>query len=197
MPRRAALIVIGVFSFWLIPGCAVNTELTRYQSRVVPDAEADALLDAAGRILRREFGPLEFEREARRIMSASRTYTTARDSGTARDLYGGRTNMRKVAHFSVGRRGDALTARLRIDVEREDTRRASMLQPTPGRFGDGPSFTPIQQDAATTHEQNTVWTIVRRDRQLERALLEELVETFAPPVETADPGVDTVEPAPG
>ena len=73
-------------------------------------------------------------------------------------------------------------ARLRIDVERQDTdhRRVQQYQGT--RLSDTPGgHTPIERDAATTRSQNTVWARVRRDRTLERALLDELQERVSPP----------------
>lgn len=40
------------------------------------------------------------------------------------------------------------------------------------RSDDTPDITPIERDAATTREQNTVWRTVRRDLRLEREVLE-------------------------
>ena len=76
-------------------------------------------------------------------------------------------------------------AELRIDIEREDTRRRIGYQQE-SRLTDAPSHTPIQRDAATTERQNTVWTLVRRDRRLERDLLNELRDWAASLAENAE-----------
>jgi hypothetical protein len=91
------------------------------------------------------------------------------------------------------------TARLRVDIERRDTERQALMQPRSYRLGDTPGQeTPIEADAATTSEQNTVWTRVRRDRKLERALLDELRDQFArlaTEEAPADEGAPLVQPA--
>jgi hypothetical protein len=138
------------------------------------------VLDAAAVILQRDFGRVKVDRAARRITTAPVEFTTERESGTVRDLYRGRSTMRRVAQFDVGRSGGQTVARLRVDVERRDTERQVLMQPRPYRLSDDPGQeTPIDVDAATTAQQNTVWTRVRRDRTLERALLDELREQFA------------------
>lgn len=45
---------------------------------------------------------------------------------------------------------------------------------------DMPGRTPIERDAATTIEQNTVWETVRRDKATERAILSAILERMQP-----------------
>jgi hypothetical protein len=171
------LLMTGVV---LLSGCATESSYrVRPQERVIPCDDPDEVLVVAGRILQREFGRVA-ARDTRRLVTAPAEYTTERESGTMRDLYRGRSTMRRIATFEVGRRADRTVARLRIDVERQDTQRQEVMHPTGHRLSDTPgSATPITQDAATTEAQNTVWTRVRRDTRLERALLEELQEYFS------------------
>ncbi|MBU0617648.1 MAG: hypothetical protein KKI02_08015 [Planctomycetes bacterium] len=161
-------------------GCSQGMETRSFQPRVIDEASPDDVLLAAQVLLRREFGRVDIEPGARRIVSQPVEYQTSSESGTARDLYGGRSTMRRIAHFAVAKRGDGSIARLRIEVERMDTARREAFRPDQGRISDAPSQTPIERDAATTTRQNTVWTFVKRDRRLERALLAELQEQFAP-----------------
>lgn len=161
-------------------GCSQGLETQTFQSRLIATASPDQVFQAAQLILRREFGPLAVDLNARRIVTQPTEYQTSSESGTARDLYRGRSTMRRVAHFAVGRRGDGSIARLRIEVERKDTDRREAFHPDQSRLSDAPGQTPIERDAATTTAQNTVWTFVKRDRRLERALLAELQEQFAP-----------------
>jgi hypothetical protein len=190
--------VLGVLSVLLpmllgLMGCSRGLETRTYEARVIRGASPDDVLLAAELVLRREFGRLEKGPAARRIVSRPVEFQTSSESGTARDLYGGRSTMRRIAHFAVARRDDGSIARLRIEVERKDTARREAFQPESGRISDAPSQTPIERDAATTTRQNTVWTFVKRDRRLERALLWELQDQFTPePEETpaAQPDAD-------
>lgn len=164
----------------LLTGCSQGLETHTFQSRLITTASPDQVFQAVQPMLRREFGPLSVDLDTHRIVTHPVEYQTSSDSGTARDLYRGRSTMRRVAHFHVGRRGDGSIARLRVEIERKDTDRREVFQPDQNRLSDAPSQTPIERDAATTTAQNTVWTFVKRDRRLERALLAELQQQFAP-----------------
>jgi hypothetical protein len=189
----------------VLAGCAEVGSVEALQQRVISDADPDQVLTAAAAILQREFGRVKVDRAARRITTSPVEYTTERESGTARDLYRGRTIMRRSALFSVGRSGGATVARLRVDVERRDTERQAMFMPRTHRLSDNPGQeTPIEADAATSQEQNTVWTRVRRDHRLERTLLDELRDYFAriagetPALPSAGPPTEqATETAPG
>jgi hypothetical protein len=179
MTRRIALAVF-VLAALALTGCARGLEAPGYTTRLIDSAEPDQVLQAAEVVLRREFGRLNVNREQRRIESDPIEYTGVRDSGTARDLVGARTRMRRIARFVTVWRGKGSLARLRIDLERQDTAQRAASPPDAYRLSDSPAYTPIERDAATTRRQNTVWTKVRRDERLERALLDELRELFAP-----------------
>jgi len=161
-------------------GCSEMRSVDTLQERVITDATPDQVLTAAASLLQREFGRIKVDAVGQRIDTAPAEFTTQRESGTVRDLYRGRSTMRRIAHFSVGRSHGQTVARLRVDLERRDTERQVVMQPRGYRLSDTPGQeTPIDADAATSQEQNMVWTRVRRDRKLERALLEELQEQFA------------------
>jgi hypothetical protein len=191
--------VLGVLSALLpllccLAGCGQGLESRNFQTRAIGEAAPDEVLAAAQVILRREFGRIDIEPGARRVVSQPVEYQTSSESGTARDLYGGRSTMRRIAHFVAARRGTGTVARLRVDVERRDTARQEAFRPDHGRLSDAPGQTPIERDAATTTRQNTVWTFVKRDRRLERALLTELHEQFAADpeeLEAAQPAAET------
>jgi hypothetical protein len=167
------------------------------QERVLEGADPDAVLVAAAQILQREFGRAQIDRSNRRVITLPAEFTTDRESGTVRDVYRGKSTMRRKAEFMVGRRGGVTVARLRIDVERRDTERQIVMRPQGERLGDSPGQqSAIQADAATTGEQNAVWTRVRRDRKLERELLDELREHFARLAADSEVGDNTPPPAP-
>lgn len=189
----------------VLAGCAdsVGNVAARQpqQQRVIEGAAPDEVLAEGQAILQREFGRVSVDRAARRVVTAPVEYTTSRDSGTARDLVRGSSTMRRSATLDVGRRGDVTVVRLSVDVERQDTQRQTVMHPQGHRLSDTPgSETPTDRDAATTERQNTVWTRVRRDTGLERALLDELRERFARRAEeaagTAPPTTAPTAPAP-
>jgi hypothetical protein len=179
MRCSATLLALGLMVFCL-SGCTQGLETTSFQSRIIHAASPDEVFQAAHAILRREFGRLNADPATHRIVSEPVEGRTSSESGTARDLYRGRSTVRRVAHFAVTRRGDDAIARLRIEIERQDTTRQEVFQPDRGRISDAPGQTPIERDAATSTRQNTVWTFVKRDRRFEQALLAELLEQFAP-----------------
>ncbi len=173
-------IVLTLSALAALAGCTESAGVSAQQQRVIKDAGPDEVLAAAAAILQREFGRVRVDAASRRIVTEPVEFTTQRDSGTARDLYHGRSVMRRKATFDVGQRSGATVARLRVDVERQDTARQRVMQPETHRISDAPGHeTPIDRDAATSEQQNTVWTRVRRDTKLEQSLLDELREQFA------------------
>jgi len=192
MKHLAALLPL-VPTLSCLTGCAQGLETRGPQSRFIEAASPDEVFRAAQVVLRREFGPLQLEPDAWRIVSLPVEYRTSSESGAARDLYGGRSTMRRTAYFAVAPRGAGAIARLRIEVERQDTTRQEAFQPDRHRLSDAPSQTPIERDAATSTRQNTVWTFVKRDRRLERELLVELQGQFAPQPEEVDAAPPTGE----
>ncbi len=165
----------------LAAGCAETPGVRAHQEEwAIEGADADAVLTQAAAILQREFGRVKVDLAVRQIDTAPVEYTTSRDSGSARDVYRGRSTMRRVGSLRVGSRGGITVGTLQINVERRDTAQRAIAPATGYRLSDSPGAeTPVDRDAATTVEQNTVWTFVRRDRALERQLLEELRERFA------------------
>lgn len=201
---RGMLIILAMLAGGLVAGCAAQGARSRFQERTIQSESEEQVLQVAEALLRREFRRVT-RGEGERLVTVPMEYTTTRDSGAARDLYGGRSTMRRTATFELGRRGGRLVARLRVDIEREDADRRPVMRPQGHRITDAPADeTPLMADAATTSDQNTIWTFVRRDTSLERALLVELQEHFTRMA--ADSGVaesggepasgQTVKPAP-
>ncbi|MFH1748567.1 MAG: hypothetical protein ABIG44_16150 [Planctomycetota bacterium] len=182
MSLRVVLGLVPLLALMVLTGCARDAALTAQQSRVIASNDPDHVLLGAAGILRRELGRVHLDMQNHSITTDPVEYTTDRESGTARDLYHGRSTMRRQARCSVRPRGSEVVVQLRIDIERRDTARTESMQSNAGRFTDSPSYTPIERDAATTTRQNTVWTFIKRDRRLERAILAELSEQYAPPL---------------
>lgn len=182
------------FALATLSGCASTTD-RGFAGLRLDNAPAATAFQAARQLIEREFGRVTVERDALRMLSSPVEYATAADSGAASDLYGGRSRMRRIATCVVAPRGEGSSVQVRVEIEREDTvRREAIMSETP-RMGDMPSVsTAITRDAATSARQNTDWTFVRRDLRMERQLLADLRERFAPPP-AAQPAQDA-EPAP-
>jgi hypothetical protein len=114
-----------------LSGCAdeVGSVSAQQQQRVIKDADADQALTEAAIILKREFGRVRVDPGLRLVQTDWYEFSTDRNSGTARDLYRGRSVMRRRANLSISQRGGATVARLRIDVERQDTGRQAVMHP--------------------------------------------------------------------
>ncbi len=175
---RGVIFCSAVMAGALLSGCA-EPEERRATVRLIQQTSPDEVLSEAIVILRREFGRVDADRTRGVVRSVAAEYRTASDSGTARDLVGGASTMRRSAELSVASRGRNTIVRLRIDVERQESAEREPIRTEEKRWSDSPAYTPIERDAATTPQQNTFWRRLRRDYALERSLLEELQERFA------------------
>lgn len=187
--RRRLLVALSGLAALLASGCAAEVGSPTYQQASVPieDASPDEVFSVARDLLAAEFPRLAADRSTYTIRTEPVEFTVDRDSGTARDLLGGASRLRRYAEFTTAARDGSTRAWLRVMIERKDTDRQVTLTPATGKHGETPAYTPIEVDAATTEAQNTVWTRVRRDRGLERALLRDLQAQFAPPVTADEP----------
>ncbi len=170
-----ALTLIG------LTGCAVERERVGFTAREINDAAPEEVLAAAKPVLQREFGRMRYEPSRGRLVCGPSEYVSTTGTGTLSDVYHGRTTLRRTATFATGTRGPNAIARLRVDVERRDTERRPMTVREGSRLSDAPGYSAVETDAATTASQNEVWTFIRRDTQLESALLAEVQSQFAEP----------------
>lgn len=186
--RRIVILMSGLVGI-AVAGCAESTEVVTYESRTVVAIGPQEAFDGAVTIFRREFGRVAADPATLTIDVPPSEYVVTRDTGSARDLVGGPTTVRRSARLRIRPSGDGSIAELRVDLERRETTTISSAGDS--RLGDRPGYTPIERDAATTDRQNTVWTRVRRDRALERSLLNELrawAQARGAPAEAAAPG---------
>lgn len=190
---RVALIPVALAGLVLLTACGSELDMQMATREIA--AEPDIALAAGQSVLRHQFDRLTVDRAARRITSEPQEFVTQNESMTSRDFVGARTTLRRVALMSVVPRGAGKSqVRLRIDRQREDTTRTEQTNSGQYRLSDSPAYTPIERDAGTTANQNTVWTSIGRDSKLERELLGELERQFskaADDVEAAriEPGI--------
>jgi hypothetical protein len=145
---------------------AVNSAVHRYEAvdqGVVFDASVTALSDlgyildrqdrVTGLLTTRPILDLPEDRRARRRGQLSST---------------GRT--RRIAKVRVEPTTETVNVYCRVLVQ-EQTTQAHRWLADDYSGSDTPTATPIERDAATTRQQNTVWQTIRRDKSAERRIL--------------------------
>lgn len=161
------LLAVSVFA---LTGCAApGPTAQNYLLRHAADVPPGALFGRA------EVALLELGYEIDRADPAAGVLTTRPVSGTesARSASGfglGRVTVRTIAEVRVqpADTGSTLFCRVRVE-ELTTASHAAFLQDRGA--SDLPSQTPIDREGATTEAQNSVWTMVRRDRAKERAII--------------------------
>lgn len=183
--RRTAGIsafVLLVAALQLI-GCESTARVEPMAARSVDSTDVAEVLRAAETILHRQFGQLSIDRSRGKIVTLPVEFESSRDTGAAREVVGAPSRMRRMATCFVQRQGDQIVARCRVDVERRDTDRrdvqVAVMDTNSDRLTDTPNYTAADRGAGRTGPQNEVWTHVRRDGVLERAILDELRNQFA------------------
>lgn len=188
---KAALLVSCATALAASIGCASSSQIDAYQSRLIVGASAEQLLPEAQAVMMHEFPRVQVNPATRKLEADPVAFTTHSESGTLSDVYRGSASMRRKATIFLTPASTGTLVKARVEVERQDTDRERAMReqqaPDYNRLGnDTPTYTAIQRDAATTPRQNAVWTFVRRDYQLERAMLDELERRVAPAAEPSD-----------
>lgn len=103
------------------------------------------------------------------------------DLGGRGTLLSSQARFRRVAQVRVSQRSGTIDVYCRVSDEEQTTEAYRMFARDRMVF-DTPHETPIDREAATTTEQNTVWRTIRRDKAAERRILKAiLVRLDAPP----------------
>lgn len=89
---------------------------------------------------------------------------------------------RRLVEIRIESKDDVMTIYCKVLLQQQTTE-AHRLIALDQRGDDRPGRTPIEREAATDEEQNTVWDTVGRDKTQERAILSALSEQLGP---TAD-----------
>lgn len=170
-------------------GCEGPAPRERFTSRTLDTADQPEVLQAAEAIFTREFGRVRVDRARGRIESEPLEYQAQRDTGAMRELVGGESTLRRIGTCVVQREGDAVIARVRVDVQRRDTERREVQTSVMAMQGDRLTDRPqdVERGREVSTGQQEVWTPVRRDDALERAILEELRNQFAPAQAATEP----------
>lgn len=172
---RRVVCVAAMLGLSILAGCAAAGPSSRHFSvRPIKSLPIVDLLDSSERAMI-DLG-LVVERNdpiRREIVSAPFDVTTRLGPQSPVQLPGPNASIRRVAVVRVDREQETDVTRVfcRVEVQRQTTQSLRMLS-MDQRPSDVPNATPIEREAATTSEQNTVWQTVRRDVAAERAILD-------------------------
>ena len=155
--------------------------------RAVFEAAETALLERGYKIDRRDLADL-IERSSGVLRSVGSVVRTVPDGDSPR---GGRYDVhlpagqflsspnrqRRVVQIKVDERQGQVNIYCRVTVQEQVTEATRMFA-SQYRGVDIPDDTPIDRDAATTTEQNTVWRTRRRDKAAERRILADVLDAL-------------------
>ncbi len=88
---------------------------------------------------------------------------------------GSQTRLRRSAYLRLTQSAAVVNVYCKVVVQEQTTEAHRMFRHD-HRVSDIPDDTPIDRDAATTTEQNTVWRTIRRDKATERRILEAILD---------------------
>ncbi len=88
---------------------------------------------------------------------------------------GSQTRLRRAVYVRLTQSAAVVNVYCKVVVQEQTTEAHRMFRHD-HRVSDIPDDTPIDRDAATTKEQNTVWRTIRRDKATERAILEAVLD---------------------
>ena len=156
-------------------GCA-STGLSplSYGARRVEGGNELALFDAARTVLVDLGYQIDRENTVAGMITTQPTLEPRRSSN-ARGRISSAGQWRRVVEVRVDDRGDAVQVFCKVAIQQQVTAAHRMF--AYDRSGtDVPGATPIERDAATTAEQNTVWQTIRRNKTAERDILEAILQ---------------------
>lgn len=160
-------LVVGI-SLLSLSGCeSPGPTPLEYGVRGVPKRDRAAMLDSAEAAL----VAAGFQIEKRDAVAGVVTSMPDETANSGR----GRSRTRRVAEVRVVDAGDSAKVYCKVMVQ-ELASSAYGLYAQDRATTDSPGeYTAINRDAATTEKQNTVWRTLRRDKMVERAVLDRIV----------------------
>ena len=162
----------------LVGGCATPGPVTLdYTTRQILPRDRSAVVDAAEAALV-SLGYRIEQNDVPRGVIMGRQVDGVPLEGRAHPGVGLRSTAggRRIAELRLHETADAVRIYCRVNVQEQATQAHRLFVFDRSGGGDAPSETPIERDAATTTEQNTLWRTVGRDRTAERAILAAVIE---------------------
>ncbi len=158
---------------WLLMGCSTATvDLSNYSVRQISSQAQASLLTIAENQLRKQ-GYVVYQTDA--TIGSLR----ARDEANMQSSSRRNRGTRRHAEVRVASDADRSAIYCKVLLQQRVTEAHRMMQ-RDYSGQDTPNETPIDRDAATTQEQNTLWRTLRRDRRSEHELLNAIDKASSP-----------------
>ncbi len=173
--RTGKLVWLGATWLW-VGGCAsAGLSPLNYGVRHVQDGNRAAVFDAARTALNNLGYGIDKADQATGVINAQPLPATAAGRGTpVGSRLGSQTRRRLVAHVRLTQTAEVVNVYCKVVVQEQTTEAHRMFRHD-HRISDIPDDTPIDREAATTTQQNTVWQTIRRDKAAERRILEAIL----------------------
>jgi hypothetical protein len=155
---------------WILAGC----EMSQGTSRPLGTDNYEVAFATSEEVLSRYFSLRLADPDTGVIESLPETG----DEETVRLLSSGPT--RRVAKMRLRRQEDGIYATLLIEVQQQGSEGYSEMNFDRQGYDGIPRQTPAERQAATTPEQNDLWTETHRDRGMEMKILGEIRERLSP-----------------
>ena len=114
--RGVARAAVAIMLAAALTGCtgapAGRTPMTGQSTRVIESGTTEQVLAAASTVLRSEFARVRPGTAPSSLVTEPLEFDTSRESGSARDLYRGRSTMRRIATFSASQQGGRTVAQI-------------------------------------------------------------------------------------
>lgn len=177
--NRGWLALVGVIAAVGIAGCRTPAPTARSHTTLRQQSTTfEAAFIAAEQALQERFR-IELRDPKQGLLRTAPV--EARDrvkGGSVGDVLGAPRRVRKVAEVRVEPDGTDVNIWCRVTVEQDETDAHQLFVQDQG-LSDIPSDTPSDREGSATAQQNTIWRLKGRDRQLERQIrlaIEELLD---------------------
>jgi len=169
---RYANLVWASAGLMLLGACASpGPSAATYATRQIRGSEWDAVFDAGEAALTEAGYRIERRDKAAGVITTQPITGLEEDRVVPRRAHLSSTSdTRRVAEVHVEQTADTVSVYCRVMIQ-EQTTQAHRLFELDHRGYDTPTDTPIEREAATTVQQNTVWRTIRRDNHAERVIL--------------------------
>ncbi len=180
LSRMVPVGVCGSLCLVLFGACAVSgPSRLGYGVRRFAEADRSALFQAAADALVEAGYRIDRSDRAAGMLSTFPVAGKLRDvAARRRARLGTPARIRRVVQVRIEQGADGISVYCKVAVQEQVTE-AYRMQAYDLHTADSPVHTPIEREAATTREQNTVWQTVRRDKRQECEILAAVEQRIA------------------
>lgn len=185
---RGLLMTVAVIAMASTIGCqSPDAAMSGYAARHLASVETAQAFSAARHVLEGYGFSVRRADVERGWIATHPARLHELEAAAVRDVFGREADERRVVTMRVLPEATGAAIFCKVEVQ-EPSSDEFRLYSDAHRTSDTLSDTPIDRDAATTDEQNTVWRTRRRDRDLERSLLDAVVQAVSGDIAPQTPG---------